>query len=70
MAAMIPTPRGPGDLPRPPEEPRPAIRGSEPGSLVLQALEEIEGLKRTLSDMVKRLEALEHRISALETPKA
>lgn len=67
---MIPTPRGPGDLPVPPEEPRPAVRRGEPGSLVLQALEEIEAVKRGLADVVKRLESLEHRLSALETPKA
>lgn len=67
---MIPVPRGPGDLPTPPDEPRPAVRRGEPGSLVLAALEEIEALKRTLADLVKRLESLEHRISALETRKA
>ena len=54
----------------PPEEPRPAVRRGEPGSLVLQALEEIEAVKRGLADVVKRLESLEHRLSALETPKA
>jgi hypothetical protein len=67
---MIPVPRGPGDLPVPPEKPRPATRGGEPGSLVLQALEEIEAVKRSLVDLMKRLEALEHRVSALEAPKA
>ncbi len=67
---MIPTPRGPGDLPVPPEEPGPAIRRGESGSLVLQALEEIEELKRSLAELVKRLEALEHRVSGLEAPKA
>lgn len=50
----------------PPEEPGPAIRRGEPGSLVLQALEEIEALKRSLAELVKRLEALEHRVSGLE----
>ncbi len=67
---MIPVPRGPGDLPVPPEEPRPVIRRGEPSSLVLQAMEEIEALKRSLSELVKRLEGLEHRVSALEAPKA
>ena len=54
----------------PPEEPRPAVRRGEPSSLVLQALEEIEGLKQTLADLLKRLDSLEHRVSSLETPKA
>jgi len=67
---MIPTPRGPGDLPVPPEEPRPTVRGGESTSLVLQALEEIEAVKRTLSDVLKRLEVLEHRVAGLEAPKS
>ena len=67
---MIPTPRGPGDLPVPPEEPRPEVRRGEPSSLVLQALEEIEALKRSLSELVKRLEGLETRIAVLEGAKA
>ena len=44
--------------------------GRRTGLLVLQALEEIEALKRTLSELVKRLEALAHRVTALEAPKA
>lgn len=67
---MIPTPRGPGDLPVPPEEPRPSVRRGEPSSLVLQVLDEIEALKRSLADLVKRLEAIEHRVATLEAPKA
>jgi len=67
---MIPVPRGPGDLPVPPEKPQPAVRRGEPGSLVLQALEEIETLKHTLSELAKRLEAVERRVAALEKPKA
>lgn len=54
----------------PPEEPRPAVRRGEPVPLVVQALEEIETLKRTLSELVKRLEGVEHRVAALEAPKA
>ena len=67
---MIPVPRGPGDLPVPPEEPRPAVRGGEPVPLVFQALEELESLKRSLADLLKRFDGLEHRVSALEAPKA
>ena len=37
--------------------------------LVLQAFDEIEELKRTLAELRKRFEALEHRVVALE-PKA
>lgn len=66
---MIPVPRGPGDLPVPPEEPRPVGRRGEPSSLVLQALEEIEALKRSLADLAKKIGALEHRVSALEAPR-
>jgi len=54
----------------PPEEPRPEVRRGEPSSLVLQALEEIEALKRSLSELVKRLEGLETRIAVLEGAKA
>lgn len=67
---MIPVPRGPGDLPVPPEEPRPTVRGGDSTPLVFQALEEIEALKRTFAELLKRLEALEHRVVALEAPKA
>ncbi len=67
---MIPVPRGPGDLPVPPERPQPEVRRGEPTSLVLQALDEIEALKRALSELAKRLEGLEHRVVALEAPKA
>ncbi len=54
----------------PPEEPRAATRRGKPDSLVLEALEEIEGLKRPLSDLLKRLESLEHRVAVLDAPKA
>ena len=67
---MIPVPRGPGDIPAPPEEPRPAVRGGDSTPLVFQALEEIEALRRTIAELVKRLEGLEHRVAALEAPKA
>ncbi len=67
---MIPIPRGPGDIPTPPEEPRPAQRGGGTPPLVLQALEEIDSLRKTLEGFVKRIEALEHRVAALESSKA
>ncbi len=46
------------------------VRRGEPSSLVLQALEEIEAIKRSLTELVKRLEAIEHRVATLEAPKA
>ena len=44
--------------------------GGEPQPLALQALEEIEGLKRSVAEIAKRLEALEHRVAGLEAAKA
>lgn len=66
--SRIPTPPRPGDIPPGPEEPRPAVRGGEPLNLVFQALEEVDVLKRELGDLRKKLETLEHRVSALEKP--
>ena len=54
----------------PPEEPRPAVRGGEPVRLVFQALADLESLKRSLADLLKRFDGLEHRVSALEAPRA
>ena len=48
----------------------PTRRGGEPVSLVLHALDEIESVKASVDALVKRLEALEHRVAALESPKA
>ena len=67
---MIPQPRGPGDIPPGPEQPMPTPRRGEPVSLVLHALDEIESVKTAVDVLVKRLEALEHRVAALESPKA
>jgi ubiquinone biosynthesis protein UbiJ len=53
-----------------PEEPRPIIRGAEPTSLVLQAMDEIDALKKAVAGLVKRLEALEHRVASMEKPTA
>ena len=66
---MIPKPRGPGDIPPGPEQPAPAPRGGEPVSLVFQALEELDGVKRAIEALVKRLDVLEHRVTALELPR-
>ena len=68
---MIPPPPGPGDIPPTPEGFHPVVRGGgEPTPLVTQALDEIEVLKRTLGELVKRLDALERRVAALEAPAA
>ena len=67
---MIPQPRGPGDIPPGPEHPMPAPRGGEPVNLVFHALEEIDSLKRGIETLVQRLDALEHRVAALESPPA
>lgn len=64
---MIPVPSGPGDLIPSPEASRPILRGGEPMPLVMQAMEEIDGLKRSLAETLKRLEGLEGRIAALES---
>ncbi len=67
---MIPVPRGPGDLPPGPEEPAPARRGGEPTSLVFHALDELDAVKKAIESLTKRLEALEHRVASLESPRA
>lgn len=64
---MIPVPPGPGDILPSPETARPILRGGEPMPLVMQAMEEIDALKRSLADLAKRLEALEGRVSGLES---
>lgn len=46
------------------------VRGAEPVSLVLQALDEIEALKRSLDALTTRLDGLEHRVAGLEKPTA
>ena len=63
---MIPKPRGPGDIPPGPEQPMPAPRGGDPVSLVFHALEELDSVKHSVEMLVKRLDALEHRVTALE----
>jgi len=46
-----------------------AQRGGQPVSLVFHALEELDAVKRSVGALVKRLEALEHRVAALESPR-
>jgi len=67
---MIPVPRGPGDVLPSPEDTRPIMRGGEPMPLVMQALADLDVLKRTLGDLTKRIESVEHRVAALESPKS
>ena len=38
-------------------------------SLVFHALEELDSVKRAVEGITKRLEALEHRVTALEAPR-
>ena len=67
---MIPVPPNAPDVLPGPEPIGVGPRGGEPlPPLVLQAFDEIEELKRTLAELRKRFEALEHRVVALE-PKA
>ncbi len=65
---MIPTPR-PGDLPEAPEKAGPPGRGAEPLPLLLQSLEEIEELKKTVKGLTGKLKELERRVQALESEK-
>lgn len=65
---MIPVPPGPSDLPTSPEGLHPRPRGGEPvPPLVLQAFNDIDDLKRSIADLRKRLDALEHRLAGLGT---
>jgi len=63
---MIPVPPNAPDVLPGPESIGPVPRGGEPmPPLVLQAFDEIEDLKRTIAELRKRLDALEHRIAGL-----
>lgn len=66
---MIPVPPGPGDILPTPEGSRP-LRGGESVPLALQAMDEIDALKRTLADLLKRLEGIEGRVAALESRRS
>ena len=39
-------------------------------SLVFHAMEEMDSVKRAVAALVKRLDALEQRVAALESPRA
>jgi hypothetical protein len=63
---MIPVPPGPSDIRPAPEPIGPIGRGSEPiPPLVLAAFDEIDGLKKLVAELRKRLEAIEHRLSGI-----
>lgn len=63
---MIPVPPGPSDV-VPSPEPFGGIPrgGASPPPLVLAAFDEIEGLKRLIAELQKRLEALEQRVAGM-----
>ncbi|HKZ89129.1 MAG TPA: hypothetical protein VJ300_02605 [Thermoplasmata archaeon] len=67
---MIPVPPGPGDILPTPEGSRPLRGGGESMPLVLQAMDEIDALKRNLADLLKRLESVEGRVAALESRRS
>jgi len=48
----------------------PAPRGGDPVSLVFHALEELDFVKRSVEMLLKRLDALEHRVTSLEPTRA
>jgi hypothetical protein len=62
---MIPTPR-PGNIPESPEKTGPPGRETDPTPLVLQSLEEIEELKKTVKALGEKMKELERRLQALE----
>jgi len=62
---MIPTPR-PGNIPESPEKTGPPSRGSDPTPLILQSLEEIEELKKSVKALSEKMRELERRLEALE----
>jgi len=65
---MIPTPGGP-DVPFPPPEPAPGGRHPSPAVLAYRAMEELEDLKKQMTALVARFEALERRVAAIEDAK-
>jgi hypothetical protein len=66
---MIPTPGGPDIPPPPPPLPGPGGREPSPAVLAFKALEDLEDLKKQVTALVSRLEALERRVAAVEDAK-
>lgn len=60
---MIPTPRGPGDLPPTPERPEP-MRITPPPATALG--DQIDELQRRVRDLEGRLKAIEARLVVVE----
>lgn len=63
---MIPKPGGP-DIPIP--FPEPGVREPSPAMLAYKAWEDLEELKKQVTSLVGRIEALERRLAALESPR-
>lgn len=63
----IPRPLGPDvPVPYPIPEPGPGGREPSPAILAYKAWEDLEDLKKQITSLVGRLEALERRVAALE----
>ena len=66
LGSMIPTPHGPDIPPPPPPLPGPGGREPSPAVLAYKAMEELEDLKKQVTALVARVEALERRVAAIE----
>ena len=56
-------------MPEPPEKTGPPGRGIDPTPLILQSLEEIEELKKTVKALTEKMKELESRLRNLESEK-
>ncbi len=65
---MIPEPFRP-DIPVPGPAPEPGGRRPSPAILAYKAWEELEELKKQVSTLVARFDALERRVATLENPR-
>ena len=63
---MIPE-RPQGEIPQPPERRRPPTHGEPPSPLWADMKDELDAMKKAIAELRKRMEALESRVSALET---
>ncbi len=63
---MIPGPPQPGDIPRVPPMPEPSEIPEAPSAYWFMVKQDLEALKEHVSDLTKRLEGLEGKVSALE----